>query len=60
MKKAAGYLRCSTNLQDQSIPDQKEAVQVFADSNGIEIIEWFIDEGIIGLKNIIVKGVRYY
>jgi DNA invertase Pin-like site-specific DNA recombinase len=26
MKKAAVYLRCSTDKQDQSIPDQKKAI----------------------------------
>jgi len=48
MKKAVGYLRCSTKLQDQSTSDQRKAVQVFANSKDFEIIEWFIDEGISG------------
>lgn len=46
--KAVGYLRCSTNKQEASIPDQRTAVQRYADENDYKIIDWYIDEGISG------------
>jgi DNA invertase Pin-like site-specific DNA recombinase len=48
MKKSVGYLRCSTNLQDQSITDQKAAILKYASEQEYEISDWFIDEGISG------------
>jgi DNA invertase Pin-like site-specific DNA recombinase len=45
MNKAVGYLRCSTDKQDQSIPDQRKAIQEYAEKNGLIISEWFADEG---------------
>lgn len=46
--KAVGYLRCSTDKQEASIPDQRKAVQKYADDNGYEIVRWYIDDGISG------------
>jgi DNA invertase Pin-like site-specific DNA recombinase len=45
MNKAVGYLRCSTDKQDQSIPDQRKAIQEYAEKNGFAVSEWFADEG---------------
>lgn len=47
MKKAIGYIRVST--EEQSADDkygvevQRQAILSYADSNGYEIVEWFID-----------------
>ena len=40
----AGYCRCSTDMQDRSIPDQQREIQLFAEKNSLKIISWFIDE----------------
>jgi DNA invertase Pin-like site-specific DNA recombinase len=48
MLKAAGYLRKSTKMQEQSIPDQKKALLQYADSNGFNIVQWYVDDGISG------------
>jgi len=63
MKKAVAYVRISSFRQiDNESPDtQREAIQRYADSQNIEIIEWFYDEAKSGkntereeLKNLIV------
>jgi DNA invertase Pin-like site-specific DNA recombinase len=50
--KAAAYLRVSTDGQvgeDKfGLPSQQEAIQDFARSNGLEIVEWYSDEGYSG------------
>jgi DNA invertase Pin-like site-specific DNA recombinase len=48
MKRAALYLRRSTDRQDQSIEDQKRTSFKYAAENGYEIIEWYIDEALTG------------
>jgi len=45
---AAGYLRRSTNLQPQSIPDQKRDILKWAKENGYRIIRWYSDDAISG------------
>ena len=41
---AAGYVRCSTDMQDQSIEDQKKAIAAFAQREGITVVRWYEDE----------------
>jgi site-specific DNA recombinase len=45
-KAALGYLRISDKKQikGESKHNQKEAIQKYADANGIKIIKWFFDE----------------
>ena len=50
MKQAVAYLRCSTNMQDQSIPDQRKAILDFAETHGYKVVDCFIDEGISGVS----------
>jgi site-specific DNA recombinase len=54
MKRAVGYIRVSTDGQvgeDKfGIESQKEQIAEYAKSNGYEIMEWFIDEGVSGVK----------
>ena len=45
MKIAVGYVRCSTEMQDESLEQQKKALGVWAKENAFKIIEWFEDEG---------------
>jgi len=46
MKKTVGYLRRSTTLQDQSIPDQQKAILEYAEKNNYSVSNWFTDDGI--------------
>lgn len=46
--KAVGYLRRSTDKQEASIPDQRTAVQEYADKHGYKILRWYIDDAISG------------
>lgn len=43
--KAIAYARCSTDIQESSIEQQKKAVETYASQNGLTIIKWFEDEG---------------
>ena len=47
-KKAIVYLRRSTDKQEQSIPDQRKAIQKYAEDNGYKIIREYVDDGISG------------
>ena len=46
--KRALYLRCSTDMQEMSIPDQRKVLQKYCVEKGYEIVEEFQDEGISG------------
>ena len=47
-KVAVGYLRRSTDRQEQSIPDQKKSIERYADENGFELAKFFVDDAISG------------
>jgi len=42
---AAGYVRCSTEMQEDSPEQQKKEITAFAAKQGYEIVEWFVDFG---------------
>ena len=42
---AVGYIRCSTDLQEESPEQQKKEILSHADSIGFVIVDWFIDFG---------------
>jgi len=46
--RAAAYYRRSTDRQEQSIDDQRKAVETYADENGFEIVREYVDDGISG------------
>ena len=48
LKPAVGYLRRSTDRQDQSLPDQQAALERYAETNGIEILRFYTDDAISG------------
>ena len=50
IKIAVGYVRCSTDMQDDSIEQQRNAIEFWATANNVRIIEWFEDEGKSGDK----------
>lgn len=45
---AVAYLRRSTDSQEASIPDQRAAVQQYADEHGYRIIREYVDDAISG------------
>jgi site-specific DNA recombinase len=48
LKPAVGYLRRSTDRQDQSLPDQQAALERYAQANGFEILRFYTDDAISG------------
>ena len=46
MKKAVGYLRRSTDKQEQSLEDQKREILFFANREGFEMTGWYSDDAI--------------
>ena len=42
---AVGYVRCSTEMQEDSPEQQKKEILAFAEKQGYEIVEWFEDFG---------------
>jgi DNA invertase Pin-like site-specific DNA recombinase len=45
---AVGYLRRSTDRQEQSIPDQQKAVEAFAREQNLHILRFYVDDAISG------------
>ncbi len=45
MNIAVGYVRCSTEMQDDSLDQQKDEIQKWASANDFSIIRWHEDEG---------------
>ncbi len=48
LKKAVGYVRCSTEMQEDSPDQQKNEILKFCEAQGYEILEWFVDFGFSG------------
>jgi len=46
--RAVGYVRRSTDRQEQSIPDQKKALQAYADEHGLRLAKFYVDDAISG------------
>ena len=47
---AVGYLRRSTEQQEQSIPDQRNAIDRYATEYGIQVIRYYIDDAVTGTQ----------
>lgn len=48
---AVAYFRMSSDQQEASIPDQRKAVEKYAEQHGYKIIREYADEGIAGWRN---------
>jgi DNA invertase Pin-like site-specific DNA recombinase len=56
-RSAVAYLRRSTDRQDQSIGDQRRAIEAYAVRDGFEIVRWYEDDAISGTS---VDGRRAF
>ena len=50
--RAVGYIRRSTDRQEQSIPDQKKAIETYAAEHGLRLGQFYIDDAISGTSTI--------
>lgn len=48
MTPSVGYLRRSTEKQEQSLTDQRREIERYAEANGYRIVRWYQDDGISG------------
>ncbi len=47
---AVGYARRSTDKQEQSIADQKRAIERYCAENGLSLNRWYVDDAISGTR----------
>ena len=50
--RAVGYVRRSTDRQEQSIPDQKKALEAYAAEHGLRLVKFYIDDAISGTSTL--------
>lgn len=48
---AVGYLRRSTNQQEQSIADQRAAIEQYAREHGTNVLRYYVDDAISGTRS---------
>ena len=49
---AIGYVRRSTDRQEQSIPDQKKAIEKYSDENDLRLLRFYVDDAISGTSTV--------
>ncbi|MCC7193624.1 MAG: recombinase family protein [Phycisphaeraceae bacterium] len=49
---AVGYLRRSTDRQEQSIPDQKKSIEQYAEQHGFKTLRFYTDDAISGTSTV--------
>jgi len=49
---AIGYVRRSTDRQEQSIPDQKKAIVQYTDDHELRLLRFYVDNAISGTSTI--------
>ncbi|GAF80740.1 unnamed protein product, partial [marine sediment metagenome] len=50
--RAVGYVRRSTDRQEQSIPDQKKALEAYAAEHGLHLVKFYVDDAISGTSTL--------
>jgi DNA invertase Pin-like site-specific DNA recombinase len=50
--RAVGYVRRSTDRQEQSIGDQKKALEAYAAEHGLRLVKFYIDDAISGTSTL--------
>ncbi|MCZ6688077.1 MAG: recombinase family protein [Planctomycetota bacterium] len=56
--RAVGYIRRSTDRQEQSIPDQKKAIEEYARQQGIQVVRSFVDDAVSGTSTLRRKAFQ--
>lgn len=51
-QRAVGYVRRSTDRQEQSIPDQKKALAAYATEHGLRLGKFYVDDAISGTSTV--------
>ena len=49
---AVGYVRRSTDRQEQSIGDQKKTIEAYARQNRLKLLKFYVDDAISGTSTI--------
>ncbi|MCH7545490.1 MAG: recombinase family protein [Planctomycetes bacterium] len=49
---AVGYVRRSTDRQEQSIPDQKHSIERYAEEQGLKLLRFYVDDAISGTSTV--------
>ena len=50
--RAVGYVRRSTDRQEQSIPDQKKALEDYAAEHDLRLARFYVDDAISGASTL--------
>ena len=50
--RAVGYVRRSTDRQEQSIPDQKKTIEAYASEHDLNLVKFYIDDAISGTSTL--------
>lgn len=50
--RAVGYVRRSTDRQEQSIADQKRALEAYAGEHGLQLGKFYIDDAVSGTSTV--------
>ncbi len=56
--RAVAYLRRSTDRQEQSIPDQKKAIDEYAREHGFQLVRSFVDDAVSGTSTLRRKAFQ--
>ena len=55
---AVGYLRRSTNQQEQWIADQRAAIEQYAGEHGMSVLRYYLDDAVSGTRSDSRKAFR--